>query len=104
MSPEFVAVREEASVAQAIEHIRKAASGEGAFYLYVVDDHDHLVGMVPLHRLLAADAPTPIRAIRTEEVESVRVDTDKEEVAQMVQHYSLIQVLLVIGHSTLLGL
>src|SRR6266850_1922840 len=53
MSPEFVAVREDATVAQAIEHIRKAATGEGAFYLYVVDDHDHLVGVVPLHRLLA---------------------------------------------------
>jgi len=37
MSPEFVAVREDATVAEAIEHIRKAASGEGAFYLYVVD-------------------------------------------------------------------
>ena len=91
MSPEFVAVREETTVAQAIEHIRKAATGEGAFYLYVVDDHDHLVGVVPLHRLLAADAATPVRAIRTDEVESVRVDTDQEEVARLVQHYNLIQ-------------
>ena len=103
MSPEFVAVREDANVAEAIEHIRKAASGEGAFYLYVVDDHDHLVGMVPLHRLLAADASTPIRAIRTEEVESVRVDTDQEEVARLVQHYSLIQIPVVDVNRRLLG-
>jgi len=103
MSPDFVAVREDANVAEAIEHIRKAASGEGAFYLYVVDDHDHLVGMVPLHRLLAADAPTPIRAIRTEEVESVRVDTDQEEVARLVQHYSLIQIPVVDVNRRLLG-
>src|SRR2546425_10421510 len=103
MSPEFVAVREEATVAQAIEHIRKAASGEGAFYLYVVDDHDHLVGVVPLHRLLAADAATPIRAIRTDEVESVRVDTDQEEVARRVQHYNLIQIPVVDVNRRLLG-
>src|SRR6266540_4237657 len=103
MSPEFVAVREEATVAQAIEHIRKAASGEGAFYLYVVDDHDHLVGVVPLHRLLAADATTPIRAIRTDEVESVRVDTDQEEVARRVQHYNLIQIPVVDVNRRLLG-
>jgi magnesium transporter len=103
MSPEFVAVREDANVAEAIEHIRKDASGEGAFYLYVVDDHDHLVGMVPLHRLLAADASTPIRAIRTEEVESVRVDTDQEEVARLVQHYSLIQIPVVDVNRRLLG-
>ena len=103
MSPEFVAVREDATVAAAIEHIRKAASGEGAFYLYVVDDHDHLVGVVPLHRLLAADAPTPIRAIRTDEVESVRVDTDQEEVARLVQHYNLIQIPVVDVNRRLLG-
>jgi magnesium transporter len=103
MSPEFVAVREDATVAEAIEHIRKAASGEGAFYLYVVDDHDHLVGVVPLHRLLAADASTPIRAIRTDEVESVRVDMDQEEVARLVQHYSLIQIPVVDVNRRLLG-
>ena len=103
MSPEFVAVREDATVAEAIEHIRKEASGEGAFYLYVVDDHDHLVGVVPLHRLLAADAPTPIRAIRTDEVESVRVDTDQEEVARRVQHYGLIQIPVVDVNRRLLG-
>lgn len=103
MSPEFVAVREDATVAEAIEHIRKAASGDGAFYLYVVDDHDHLVGVVPLHRLLAADAATPIRAIRTDEVESVRVDTDQEEVARRVQHYNLIQIPVVDVNRRLLG-
>jgi magnesium transporter len=103
MSPEFVAVREETTVAQAIEHIRKAATGEGAFYLYVVDDHDHLVGVVPLHRLLAADAATPVRAIRSDEVESVRVDTDQEEVARLVQHYNLIQVPVVDVNRRLLG-
>jgi magnesium transporter len=103
MSPEFVAVREDATVAEAIEHIRKEASGEGAFYLYVVDDHDHLVGVVPLHRLLAADAPTPIRAIRSDEVESVRVDMDQEEVARLVQHYNLIQIPVVDVNRRLLG-
>jgi magnesium transporter len=103
MSPEFVAVREDATVAAAIEHIRKAASGEGAFYLYVVDDHDHLVGVVPLHRLLAADAPTSIRAIRTDQVESVRVDTDQEEVARLVRHYNLIQIPVVDVNRRLLG-
>ena len=83
MSPRFVAVPETATVAQAIEHIRKAASGDAAFYLYVVDDHEHLVGLVPLHRLLAADPATPIAAIRDEDVESVSVDTDQEEVANL---------------------
>jgi len=35
MSPDFVAVNEQATVAKAIEHIRRAKTGEGAFYLWV---------------------------------------------------------------------
>jgi magnesium transporter len=103
MSRELVAVPEQATVAQALEHIRKAKTGDGAFYLYVVDDHEHLVGLVPLHRLLAAEPATPIQAIRTEDVESVTVDTDQEEVARLVQHYNLIQVPVVDQNRRLLG-
>jgi magnesium transporter len=103
MSREFVAVHENATVAQAIEHIRKAATGDDAFYLYVVDDHDHLIGLVPLHRLLTADPATPLRTIRTDDVASVPVETDQEEVARRVQRYNLIEVPVVDGSHRLLG-
>jgi magnesium transporter len=103
MSTSFVAVHEGTTVAQAIEHIRKSASGDDAFYLYVVDDHDHLVGLVPLHRLLTADPATPVRMIRNEDVESVTVDTDQEEVARLVQRYNLREVPVVDGAHRLLG-
>src|SRR5262245_64189248 len=103
MSQHFVAVPETTTVAQAIEHIRKAASGDAAFYLYVVDAHEHLVGMVPLHRLLAADPATAIAAIREDEVESVSVDTDQEEVANLVRRYNLLEVPVVDENRRLLG-
>src|SRR5437667_5288210 len=103
MSPDFVAVLETVTVARAIEHIRKAKTGERAFYVYVVDDHDHLVGFVPLHRLITADPAAPIRTIRTEDVESVTVDTDQEEVARLVQRYNVIQIPVVDANRRLLG-
>jgi magnesium transporter len=103
MSPHFVAVPEGATVAEAIEHIRKAASGDAPFYLYVVDAHAHLVGLVPLHRLLAADPTTPIAAIRDEDVESVSVDTDQEEVANLVRRYNVLEVPVTDGNRRLLG-
>ena len=103
MSTGVIAVSESATVAQAIEHIRKAASGDNAFYLYVLDEHDHLVGLVPLHRLLTANPNTPIRSIRSENVESVTVDTDQEEVAQLARRYNLVQVPVVDGARRLVG-
>jgi magnesium transporter len=103
MSPDFVAVPERALVGEAIEHIRKSKTGDDAFYLYVVDEHDHLVGLVPLHRLLTADPATPVRAIRNEDVECVSVDTDQEEVARLVQRYDLIQIPVVDARRRLVG-
>ena len=104
MSPSYVAVHEHVTVAQAIEHIRKSASAEDAlYYLYVVDDHDHLVGLVPVHRLVTAEPSTPIRVIRTENVETVTADTDQEEVARLVERYNLLEVPVVDAGRRLLG-
>jgi magnesium transporter len=69
----------------------------------VLDEHDHLVGLVPLHRLIAADPATPVRAIRSEDVASVTVDTDQEEVARLARRYDLLQVPVVDGNRRLLG-
>ena len=103
MSPDFVAVHEEMSVGQALDHIRKSVSTEQAFYLYVVDDHDHLVGVVPLRRLITADPATPIRLIRHEDVVSVTPETDQEEVARVVTKYNLLAIPVVGADRRLLG-
>jgi magnesium transporter len=103
MSPDFVAVHEEMSVAQAIDHIRKSVASEQAFYIYVVDDHDHLVGVVPPRRLITADPSTPIRLIRNEDVVSVTPETDQEEVARIVTKYNLVAIPVVGKDHRLLG-
>ena len=104
MTPRFVAVNEHVTVAQAIDHIRKSALGEEAFHqLYVVDDHEHLVGLVPLHRLVTAEPTTPIRAIRTDDIDSVTADTDQEEVARLVERYNVLEVPVVDTDRRLLG-
>jgi magnesium transporter len=102
MSPDFVAVNERATVEQAIEHLRKSVSEERAFELYVVDDHGHLVGVVPLRRLLTAQPGHHVFALR-EDVVSVRPDMDQEEVARLVAKYDLVAVPVVDDHQQLVG-
>jgi magnesium transporter len=103
MSPEFVAVNERATVEQAIEHVRKSVSDERAFELYVVDDHRHLVGVLPLRRLLTANPATPVLAVRDENVVSVTPDMDQEEVARLVAKYDLVTVPVVDRRHHLVG-
>jgi Mg/Co/Ni transporter MgtE len=52
------------------------------FYLYVVDERRHLVGVVSLRRLLLVSPETPLKRIMTTDLISVRVDMDQEEVAR----------------------
>src|SRR2546428_6959486 len=103
MSPDFVAVRADVSVEQAIKHIRDSVSTERNFELYVVDDHQHLVGVVPLRRLLIADPATAVSAIRDETVVSVTTETDQEEVARVVAKYDLVAVPVVDKRHRLVG-
>jgi len=103
MSPDFVAVNEGSTVAQAIEHIRKSASEERAFEVYVVDDHRHLVGVAPLRRLLTASPASPIFAVRDDSVVSVTPEMDQEDVARLVAKYNLVAVPVVDQHHRLVG-
>ncbi len=103
MSPNAIAVKEGATVAEAIERIRKSAPEGRGFDLYVVDDHRHLVGVVPLRRLLTAVPTTPVWAIREPGVVSVTADTDQEEVARVVAKYDLVAVPVVDAERRLLG-
>src|SRR5262249_26892078 len=103
MSPDFVAVNERATVAQAIDHLRKSVSEERAFELYVVDDHGHLVGVVPLRRLLTTSPGVPVLAVRDENVVSVRPEMDQEDVARLVAKYDLVAVPVIDRNHRLVG-
>jgi len=103
MTPEFIAVHENMTVDQALDHVRKSATREGAFHVYVVDGHEHLVGVVPLRRLITADPSTPVHAIRHPDVVSVTADTDQEEVARLVTKHHLLAVPVVGRDHRLVG-
>ncbi|HKW96040.1 MAG TPA: magnesium transporter [Methylomirabilota bacterium] len=103
MSPDFVALPETATVESAIQHLRKSVTQERAFELFVVDDHQHLVGVVPLRRLLIADPRTPLSALLDEGVVSVRPEMDREDVARLVAKYDLVSLPVVNDRNRLVG-
>jgi magnesium transporter len=103
MSPNVVAVPDSASVAQALADIRKMAPEEGTFEVFVIDTHRHLVGMVPLRRLLTADPASAVSAISNADVVAVGPETDQEEVARIVDKYDLVAIPVVDRSNRLLG-
>jgi magnesium transporter len=104
MTTRFLALPEETSVQQAIAAVQKAQEAEMVFYLYVVDRHGHLHGVLSLRRLLSVPPGTPLREIMSTDVISVRPETDQEEVARIVSQYDLLAVPVVDAENALAGI
>jgi magnesium transporter len=103
MNPNVFALAEEMTAGESITALQTARDVEMVFYLYVVDERRHLVGVVSLRRLLLVPPETPLKRIMTTDVYSVRVDTDQEEVARLVASYNLLAVPVVDGENKLAG-
>jgi magnesium transporter len=103
MNPQVFALAEDLTVGEAITELQSNREVEMVFYLYVVDDRRHLVGVVSLRRLLLVSPETPLKRIMTPDVTSVRVDTDQEEVARQVASYNLLAVPVVDEENKLVG-
>ena len=104
MNPQVFALSEDMTVGEAIAELQAAARDvEMVFYLYVVDDRRHLVGVVSLRRLLLVSPETPLRRIMTVDLISVRVETDQEDVARQVASYNLLAIPVVDEENKLVG-
>jgi magnesium transporter len=103
MNPHVFALNEDLTVGEAITELQTNRDVEMVFYLYVVDERRHLVGVVSLRRLLLVSPETPLKRIMTGDLISARVDMDQEEVARQVASYNLLAIPVVDEENKLAG-
>ncbi len=104
MTPDAFSLNEDLTVGEAISAIQQASSDvEMVYYLYVVDDRKHLVGVLNMRQLLLVAPTTPIKKIMSGDIISVHTDTDQEEVARIVARYNLLGVPVVDDENKLAG-
>jgi magnesium transporter len=104
MNPNVFALNEDITVGEAITEIQSSRDVEMVFYLYVVDERRHLVGVVSLRRLLLVSPETPLKRIMTADIISARADMDQEEVARQVAAYNLLAIPVVDAENKLVGI
>jgi magnesium transporter len=104
MNPNVFALREDLTVGEAITEMQIHRDVEMVFYLYVVDERRHLVGVVSLRRLLLVSPETPLKRIMTSDLITARVDTYQEEVARQVAAYNLLAIPVVDEENKLVGI
>jgi magnesium transporter len=104
MTPEYFAVRETVTAAEAIQALQsRSEEVEVPFYVYVQDSRNHLVGVLSLRQLLLSPPDTPIRNTMTTDVVSVTTDMDQEEVARQVSRYELVGIPVVDSQHRMVG-
>lgn len=105
MTPEYISLKENLTVAQALERIRSLASiTETIYYLYVIDAVRHLTGILELRDLVTAQPEQTVGEIMTRDVVFVHTGTDQEQVARIIQHYDLLAVPVVDTEQRLVGI
>lgn len=105
MTTEVFKIPKSLSAEEAIALLRqKAPQAEMIYYLFVVDGEDRLVGVVSLRDLVTAGPETRLEEILNEDVIKVRLDTDQEEVAQVIAKYDLLAVPVVDEGGRLMGM
>jgi len=104
MIPEYLALQSDDTVENAQERLREAGDVEMVYYVYVVNTHGHLVGVLSLRKLVTALPGTRVSEVMSTDVISVTPETDQEEVASLVARYSFLSIPVVDDSNKLLGL
>ena len=90
MSPDFIALAEQATVGDALDAVRRSTIAPGMLTtVYLHDDAGALSGSAAIVTLLRAEPDTPLAQVAEHEPESVPTDADLPEVARTMTDYNL---------------
>jgi len=104
MTPEYIAIPENLTALEAQEQIRTLAhQSELAYYIYITDTAQKLMGICSLKDLILASPDSPLTEVMTRDIIYAQTNTDQEEVAQLIQRYDLIALAIVDSDRQLLG-
>ena len=104
MSPEYFSLSADTTASAAIQALQATDDVEMAFYIYVVNEPGHLVGVVSLRALVTHPASTPLSVLMVSDVISASVNTDQEEVARLAARYNLLAIPVVDDGNHLVGI
>lgn len=105
MTTEYAWLREEITVGEALDELRRQApDSETIYYVFIVDENRCLDGMVSLRELILAKRTAKLTDIMNHTVISVRVDDEAEFVAREIARYNFLAIPVVDSQNRLVGI
>ncbi len=105
MTPDYVAVRPEWTVDEALAHVRvKGMDSETINVVYVTDARWKLLGVLGLRRLILTSPPERIGDVMEESVVRIPAFEDREKAVQLISRYDITVLPVVDANEILLGI
>jgi magnesium transporter len=105
MTPDYLTVREDWTVGQALDHIR-AHGGEVESFntLFVVNDKGKLIDEVRLRQLILAEPRSTLDTVMDGQVVSLQATDDREQAVRVMERYDMPQLPVVDRANVLVGM
>ncbi|HHT65145.1 MAG: magnesium transporter [Caldicoprobacterales bacterium] len=105
MTIEYIDLKKEMTVDQALKHIKKVGvDGETIDICYVMDQNRKLEGIIPLRKLILNDGDTVIEEIMETSIISINTHMDQEEISNLFRKYDLLAMPVVDQENRLVGI
>lgn len=104
MTTEYVDLREEMTVGQAMAHIKKTGIHKETIYTCYITERRKLVGIVSAKDLMTTDDDVPIKDLMETEIISVYTHADQEQVAQLFTKYNLLALPVIDQDGRMVGI
>lgn len=105
MTPEYISLPDDLTAEQTINRLRELSpEAETIYYLYVVNQNDHLEGVVSLRDLIVAKPNLKLKEFMTTKIIKVATSAKKEEVAELIAKYDLLALPVVDESKKLVGI
>ena len=104
MTTEYVDLREEMTVGQAMAHIKKTGIHKETIYTCYITERRKLVGIVSAKDLMTTDDNVPIKDLMETEIISVYTHADQEQVAQLFTKYALLALPVIDQDGRMVGI
>ena len=91
MTTEFAHLKEDMTVQEALEELRKTAKElEMIYYIYIEGKYNHLVGIISLKELIMAEPTTRLSEIMHSKLITIPIDMDQEHMAAEIAKYDFL--------------
>ncbi|WP_298401800.1 magnesium transporter [uncultured Chloroflexus sp.] len=105
MTPDYVAVRPNWTIARALEHIRlRGRDSETIDIIYVTDEQWRLLDAIELHRFILAEPTQTVRSLMDESYVALSAFDDRERAVEALRRYSLPALPVVDSDGVLVGI